>query len=67
MSPVDQLMVPFAIPEGPVELFQETSTTPTLSCAVPLTAINARFVETLVVDGFAIVNDGAVWLRPPWE
>ena len=64
---MDQFVVPFAVPDGPVELVQETSTTPTLSCAVPLTTITVRLVATLVVDGFVIVIDGAVTSRLPRE
>ena len=64
ISPVDQFAVPVAVPDGPVELVQETSTTPVLSCAVPVIVILARCVETLVVDGLVIVKPGAVVSRP---
>jgi len=60
ISPVDQFVVPLAIPDGPVEFVHETSTTPTVSWAVPLMTITGRLVETLVTDGFVMVKDGAV-------
>ena len=59
-----QLVVPLAIPDAPVELVQVTFTTPVLSLAVPLTAIDVAEVETLVLAGDRIVKDGAVVSGP---
>jgi hypothetical protein len=55
-----QLVVPVAVPESPVELDQVTSLTPTLSLAVPLTTRELAVVETVLLDGETMDNDGAV-------
>ena len=55
-----QFEVPVAMPDGPVELLHETSTTPVSSWAVPFTTTVDRCVDTLVVEGLVIVREGAV-------
>jgi len=45
MDGVLQLVVPVAVPDPPVELFHVILATPTLSLAVPLTAIELAEVE----------------------
>lgn len=64
IGPVDQLLVPEAEPEPPVELVQVTCATPRLSCAVPLTTIELTDVETKVEAGDRIVSDGGAELPP---
>ena len=56
----DQLRVPEAVPEYPVELLHFTAATPTLSLAVPLTAMEAEDVATIVNPGERILSDGGV-------
>ena len=56
----DQLRVPEAVPEYPVELVHFTAATPTLSLAVPLTAMVAEDVATMVNPGETILSDGGV-------
>lgn len=55
----DHIVVPAAIPAPPVDVVQETSTTPTLSDAVPFTVIEEALVLTFVEDGLVIRSDGA--------
>jgi hypothetical protein len=54
----DQLLVPEAAPEPPVELDQLTAVTPTLSAAVPLMVIEAEEVDTMLAAGDAMRNEG---------
>ena len=56
----DHLLVPEAVPEYPVELVHFTTATPTLSLAVPLTAMEAEDVATIVNPGETILSDGGV-------
>ena len=56
----DHLLVPEAVPEYPVELVHFTAATPTLSLAVPLTAMEAEDVATIVNPGERILSDGGV-------
>jgi hypothetical protein len=56
----DHLLVPEAVPEYPVELVHFTAATPTLSLAVPLTAMEEEDVATMVDPGETIVSDGGV-------
>ena len=56
----DHLLVPAAVPEYPFEVVHCTDTTPTLSLAVPLTAIEAEDVATIVNPGETIFRDGGV-------
>ena len=56
----DQLLVPEAVPESPVELVHFTAATPTLSVAVPLTAMETKDVATTVNAGETILSDGGV-------
>lgn len=58
IGPVDQLVVPFAVPDPPVEAAHVTRATPTLSLAIPLTAIELADVATLVIGGDKMVIDG---------
>ena len=60
----DQLRVPEAVPEYPVELLHFTAATPTLSLAVPLTAMEAEDVATMVDPGETILSDGGVVSAP---
>jgi hypothetical protein len=60
MGGVIQLVVPAAVPESPAELDQVTSLTPTLSLAVPLTTMELAEVETVLLGGETIANDGGV-------
>lgn len=64
MGPVDQLLVPNATPEPPVELVQVICVRPELSCAVPLTTIELAVVETKVEAGDKIVSVGGAALLP---
>ena len=56
----DHLLVPEAVPEYPVELVHFTAATLTLSLAVPLTAMAAEDVATIVNPGERILSDGGV-------
>ena len=56
----DHLLVPEAVPEYPVELIHFTAATPTLSLAVPLNAMEAEDVATIVSPGDMILSDGGV-------
>ena len=56
----DHLLVPEAVPEYPVEVVHFTAATPTLSLAVPLNAMEAEDVATIVTPGEMIVSDGGV-------
>jgi hypothetical protein len=56
----DHLPVPEAVPEYPVELVHFTAATPTLSLAVPLTAMEAEDVATIVNAGETMLSDGGV-------
>jgi hypothetical protein len=56
----DHLPVPAAVPEYPFEVVHFTATTPTLSLAVPLTAMEAEDVATIVNPGERILSDGGV-------
>jgi len=56
----DQLVVPEALPAPPVEVVHFTATTPMLSLAVPLTAMEAEDVATIVNPGETILRDGGV-------
>jgi hypothetical protein len=56
----DQFVVPLAAPDCPIFVDQVTEVTPTLSLAVPLKAIVADDVETVVAPGDAMVNVGGV-------
>lgn len=62
----DQLFVPEAGPEPPVELDQCTAVTPTLSDAVPLMVIEAEEVDTTLVAGDAMRNEGGERSGPLW-
>ena len=53
-------MVPDAVPASPLLVLQVTDATPTLSDAVPLNAIEAEEVDTIVEPGDAIVSEGGV-------
>ncbi len=64
IGPVDQLAVPFAAPDPPVEVAHVTCDTPTLSLAIPLTAIELADVATLVIGGDRIVIEGGVVSDP---
>lgn len=59
-----QLLVPLAAPAAPLELDQDTQAIPTLSHAVPWTIIPLAEVETFVLAGDKIVNDGGVVSGP---
>ena len=63
IAPVDQLLVPDATPEPPVELVHVTCVMPRLSCAVPLTMIDIAGVDTKVEAGDKIVSEGGA--EPP--
>jgi hypothetical protein len=52
--------VPAAVPEYPFEVVHFTTATPTLSLAVPLTAMEAEDVATIVNPGERILSDGGV-------
>ena len=56
----DHCVVPVAVPEPPVEVLHATAVTPTLSLAVPLTAMEAEEVATIVNPGETILSDGGV-------
>ena len=56
----DQLVVPEAVPDPPVDVVQWTEVTPTLSLAVPLIATEARDVESINEDGDVTVSVGGV-------
>ena len=56
----DHFVVPEAVPESPVESIHFTAATPTLSLAVPLTAMDAEDVATMVNPGETILSDGGV-------
>ena len=56
----DHLLVPAAVPEYPVEVVHFTAATPTLSLAVPLNAMEAEDVATIVNPGETILSDGGV-------
>ena len=56
----DHLVVPDAVPASPFEVDQATRITPTLSLAVPLTAMAADEVATIVSEGTRICKDGGV-------
>jgi len=61
----DQLVVPLAVPDVPVLVDQLTCVTPTLSLAVPLNAMVAADVETVVPPGDPMVSVGGVVSDPP--
>jgi hypothetical protein len=56
----DHFVVPEAVPESPVEVVHVTAATPTLSLAVPLTAMEAADVATIVNPGETMLSDGGV-------
>src|SRR5271157_5465156 len=56
----DHFVVPEAVPESPVELVHFTVATATLSLAVPLIAMEAEEVATMVNAGETILSDGGV-------
>jgi hypothetical protein len=56
----DQLAVPAAVPEIPVEVFHWTAVTATVSAAVPLTTRNAAEVARMVEPGERIRSVGGV-------
>ena len=60
MSAHTQLVVPTAVTLPPLEFSHVTDSTPTLSDEVPVNAIAAPDVETLVSMGDVIVRVGAV-------
>ena len=64
MGPVDQLVVPFAVPDPPVEVAHVTWATPTLSLAIPLTTIELADVATLVIGGDKMVIEGGTVSGP---
>ena len=51
MLPAAQVMVPAAVPEAPVEVFQLTERTPTLSIASPRNEMAVAVVETMLEPG----------------
>ena len=61
----DQLFVPEATPEPPVEFDQCTAVTPTLSAAVPRMVIEAEDVDTMLAAGDAMRNEGGARSGPP--
>ena len=56
----DQVLVPAAVPEAPVDVDQRTAVTPTLSEAVPAIVIEAVFTEMMLVPDEVIWIDGGV-------
>jgi hypothetical protein len=54
----DQLVVPQAVPEPPVDVVHCTAATPTLSDAVPVTVSHAADVLTIVEPGEVIRREG---------
>ena len=64
IGPVDQVDVPFAVPDPPVELAHVTCDTPTLSLEIPLTTIELADVATLVMGGDKMVIEGGVVSGP---
>ena len=61
----DQLAVPDAMPELPLDVLQATETTPTLSEAVPAIVIEDLYTETMVDPGDTILSDGGTVSLPP--
>ena len=61
----DQLLVPEAPPELPVEADHRTIVTPTSSSAVPLMVIEAEEVDTMLEPGDVMRNEGGVRSEPP--
>jgi len=61
----DQLIVPEAAPEGPVEVDHVTAVTPTLSLAVPVIEIVCPDVDTMVEPGDTTTSVGGVVSLPP--
>jgi len=59
-----QYAVPDAVPEAPVEVVHVTAVTPTLSFAVPLTAMLVEDVETIVEAGETMRSVGGVVSLP---
>jgi len=55
-----QATVPIALPVTPVELFQATDATPTLSEATPLNVIVEAVADTIVEPGVVMVSEGGV-------
>ena len=68
MSPVtrgtcaDQLVVPAAVPEPPVDVDHVTEVIPKLSAAVPITVRDAAVALMMVDAGEVIRSDGGVGL-----
>ena len=60
----DHAEVPEATPEFPVDVVHFTTVTPTLSVAVPLMAIEAAEVETMVKSGDRMVTVGGTVSGP---
>jgi hypothetical protein len=58
----DQLVVPAAVPEPPVDVDHVTEVTPELSAAVPVTVRDAAVVLRIVEAGEVIRSDGGVGL-----
>jgi hypothetical protein len=58
----DQLVVPAAVPEPPVDVDHVTEVTPELSAAVPVTVRNAAVVLRMVEAGEVIRSEGGVGL-----
>jgi hypothetical protein len=61
----DQLVVPDATPDLPLEVLQPTDTTPTLSDALPETVMLDEYTETMVEPGDTMVSEGGVMSPPP--
>lgn len=53
-----QLLPPVAAPEPPVEFVQVTDAMPMLSAAVPLTAIELAWVDTVANAGEVMAMEG---------
>jgi hypothetical protein len=64
MAGVVQLMVPVAVPVGPMAFVHVTSVTPTLSLLDPRKTIDGALVPTVVAAGKLICRDGATVSRP---
>ena len=56
----DHAVFPEAVPDPPVDVVHCTEATPTLSLALPLTAIVAAAVDTIEELGDTIVRTGAI-------
>src|SRR5580700_2704796 len=63
-SEADQVVVPAAVPEPPVEVVHCTDATPAVSLAVPLKVRFAEDVETIVELGEIIVRLGGTVSEP---